>query len=186
MEWDDKVGHARLVCAASGRPIAPGEVFYSVLRYTDGGFVRDDFCDETWSAKPADERGLSWWRQRRPLPKDEASGPRMIAPAALLQIFKDLRDTPERPAQCFAWMLCLLLLRAKQLRYLDLQHDSAGTWLLVQERGGAKAGARGFRVRDPGMGTDEQQRVQEDLARVFELPPETAAAAGAALTEEQP
>ena len=40
IDWQDKVDRTTLVCARSGRGIAPGETYISALHYIDDGFVR--------------------------------------------------------------------------------------------------------------------------------------------------
>lgn len=164
VDWQDRVERPRLVCAASGRAIAPGERFYSALRLRDGRFVREDYAEEAWTAEHAAE-AVSWWRQRRGEEREDQR-PRLVNHAVLAAIFNDVKDATERPQQCFAWLLALLLTRAKRFRYLDLVHDDDGDWLVVEERGTKVA----HRIRDPGMTAEEEERVQRDLDAVFTMP----------------
>lgn len=165
IDWQDKVSRSRLVCHSSERAIAPGERFYSTLVYRDGAFARLDFCEEVWQAAGPPEDALSWWRQQREDAQPD-QGPRIVNHRILLAIFHDLKDSTSRPQQCFAWLLALLLTRARKLRYLDLLHDDGEDYLLVEERGERVA----HKIRDPHMSAEEETRVQDDLQQVFTMP----------------
>ncbi len=164
IDWQDKVIRPTLRCHATQREIQPGEAFYSALLVTDDHFVRWDFSAEAWEEHKDQPQFISWWRLRRP-PAQEDSGPRLVNNAVLLGIFNDLRESRDRRQQCFAWLLALLLMRAKRLRYRDLVHEGDEAYLLLEE----KEAKLVHRVRDPRMSPDEEQQVQEDLEGIFEI-----------------
>lgn len=195
MEWDDKVQRSQAICRRTGQPIADGAVVHSALMLRDGRFERWDFSPEGWTgtdglenlptpppagtgptaeaaapAVPADPpatapaRLISWWKHRRPEAETQR-GPRMVGKTILLGIFHDLKDSPERPRQCFAWMLALLLVRLRAFRFLDLRRDGDRSWLVIEEKDGAGA----LRIRDPEMTPAEQAVVEADFQRIFEV-----------------
>ena len=84
----------------------------------------------------------------------------------MLQIFSDIKDSTNRQQQCFAWLLGLLLMRMKKLRYLGLETEDGETVLLLEYKKGKVV----YRVRDPRMEAEEQERVQQDLSDVFDMP----------------
>ncbi len=180
-DWQDKVARPHLTCFATQAPIGYGETFFSVLRFQNGHFVRHDYSESAWEESPPQDY-LSWWRQRRPVPANaQEQGPRLVSPNVLLGIFRDLKDRGERPNQCLAWMLALLLLRAKKLRYHDIRFEEGHSWLWVQERGGKTA----YRIRDPQMNSSEHGLLQESMLQLFDQAPgETTPEAAAA--EETP
>ena len=49
-------------CAVTGREIAPGERYYSVLLDRGDSFVRQDFSPEAWRGPP--ENTFSFWLGR--------------------------------------------------------------------------------------------------------------------------
>lgn len=163
-DWEDKLTRVSLICHRSGQPIVPGEDFYSSLAVAQDGFVRHDYRAEHWT--PADaQASLGWWRHRLPL-AEEQQGPRLINHATLLTLFHGLTASTRRPEQCFAWLLALLLVRAKKLRYLGLERTGQTAWMLVEDRERSEA----LRIRDPRMDATEELRVLENLSAVFELP----------------
>jgi hypothetical protein len=163
LDWESLVGHGRLQCQGTGREIAPGETYISVLRYTDGGIRREDYAEEAWSAVSSTTH-LAWWRRRRP-PPAAPTGPRLINHRVLSEIFHRLKDSADRSEQCFLWIITLLLVRARRLRYVDLVRDADGTYLLVREMQDGRP--RGFRIRDPRLSDEETARLQEEVARLF-------------------
>src|SRR5690606_17314420 len=52
------------VCAATARPLSPGEVYFSVLTAAGHDFERHDYSVEAWHGPP--DPCLGWWRSRIP------------------------------------------------------------------------------------------------------------------------
>ena len=162
MDWEGKVGSPKLVCAVSGGALPPGSAFFSALLLLDGQFVRHDFSPAAWPAQ--DQSGfLSWWRQRVP---DEAGAKQQpIDAEALKRMFEALKDSSERPKQCFAYVVLLFLVRARKLRFRDTLREGEHSYLLVEDR----VLRCTYKVRDPGMTADEERQVQQNLMAVIEL-----------------
>lgn len=168
IDWQEKVQRPQLICHASGEQILPGDTYFSALIVADGRMERHDFTETAWQEHAETEHAyLSWWRHRRPDEKQE-TGPRIVNKEVLFTIFTDLKDSTERLQQCFAWLLALLLTRSKRLRYLDLVHEGDESYLIVEDRAAKEA----HKIRDPRMSTAEEESVQNDFSKVFELPPE--------------
>ncbi|MBA3687047.1 MAG: hypothetical protein H0W72_17645 [Planctomycetes bacterium] len=163
MEWEGKVDSAKLVCAASGQPIAPGALFFSGLVFRDALFVRQDYAETAW-AEVDKTPFISWWRQRAPT----LDAPRFkaIDSEALLGMFHALKAATERPKQCFVYVVLLYLVRARKLRFRDSVRDAEGhSFLVIEDR----ANRCLYRVRDPGMSVDEERAVQDNLLEVIEV-----------------
>lgn len=112
-------------CAATERPLNPGEVYFSVLTATGNEFVRNDYAVEAWQGPPDDCVG--WWRSRVPT-KDDA--PPQLAPTdVMLNLFEALDGRSEELA--FRYLLGLLLLRRKVLRRDDSRRDAQGRELIT-------------------------------------------------------
>ena len=161
IDWQDKVDRPRLQCVVTGDAIAPGATYFSGLRWTGSVFARDDISEDAWTDAPHADY-VSWWQHRRPDGNDEDAAKR-VDHAVLLSIFHDIKDSTDRHQQCFAWMLALLLVRAKKMRYLDLTTEGNDAWLLVEDRAHNVA----HRIRDPRMTETEEVAVQSNLADVL-------------------
>ena len=163
--WDDHVGRDPLCCASTGRSIAPGETYVCALLHDAGRFVRTTHTEEAWTGELA-AAAVAHWRRRRP-EEEEAQGPRLVDHRVLLEIFHQLRDSTERTQQCLLWIITLTLVRARKLRYVDLAHEEEGSALLVREVGSKRRA--GWRIQDPALSPEDTERLQEDVARLFEV-----------------
>jgi hypothetical protein len=163
IEWQDKVERATLRCVASDRPISPGDEMVSVLSLVDGHFKRQDYHVDAWNDDLATS-SVSWWRHRRPQAKGGDDKAKIVGPAALRHMFDDLKDRYDRPSQCFAYLLALLLMRRKKLHYLSVEiNDDGSSYLLIED----KKLSTVFRIREPQMTESEQTRVEADLEQIF-------------------
>ena len=162
MDWEGKVGSPKLVCTVNGGALPPGSAFFSALLFLDGQFVRHDFSPAAWPAQ--DPSGfLSWWRQR--VPDETGDKQQPIDAEALKRMFEALKDSSERPKQCFAYVVLLFLVRARKLRFRDTLREGEHSYLLVEDR----LLRCTYKVRDPGMTPDEERQVQQNLMAVIEL-----------------
>ena len=161
MDWEGKVANANFTCAATGRPLAPGEVCWSALRQDGQEFRRLDFAAEAWLEQ---DRGplISWWRQTVPQPEKGRAQVR-LDPALLRQLFTDLRDSHDRARQCLCFVIALCLVRAREFGLAGVNEDQGVAWMLLDDK---KERTR-LRVRDPRMTAEEQAKVQETLLTIL-------------------
>ena len=120
--------HARK-CAATDRPFAPGEAFFSVLAPTpedpDGEIIeRRDYCREAWQGPP--ENAVGWWRSKMP---DGVAKPRLAPNEVMLELFHRWADEPQRVEA--RYVLTLLLLRRKVVRHATEDVVEADAALLL-------------------------------------------------------
>lgn len=112
-------------CTASGRELRPGESYYSTLRSTADGLVREDYSLEAWQQPP--ENTVSWWRATIP---DVNSAKRVWAPnEVMLHVLETKLADPR--AHDFCFVLALLLIRRKVLSLATEEKDSAGRETMV-------------------------------------------------------
>ena len=89
---DYEVQRSARRCTASGRELAPGEKFYSVLMVEGAELRRYDYAVEAWQGAPPGEVG--WWQSQLP-----AAGAKRTHGApndVLLQFFDELADQPDK------------------------------------------------------------------------------------------
>ncbi|MCK6487007.1 MAG: hypothetical protein L6R48_01480 [Planctomycetes bacterium] len=161
MDWDGKISASTLTCAASGRALAPGEVFFSgLVANPDTTFARRDFSEECWET--ADRAGfVSWWRQRVPKPQENRRQVKLDI-GVLRKLFVDLRDIPRRPEQCLCYVVALCLVRARAFR-LDAHPEGTRAELVLEDK---EDHAR-WRLGDPGMTEADIARVQQALLSII-------------------
>jgi hypothetical protein len=166
MLLDFEVQRSTRRCAATDRPLEPGDVCYSVLESHGAEIIRKDYCQSAWTGPPSDAFG--WWRSR--IPETTAKKIKLAPNDVLLELFDQLAEQMEH--QDMRYVLALLLLRRRVLR-LDVPLE-AGSLSIDQGVAGIEAmslycpkreATYVVRVAMPGEErTDEiQQRLSELL-----------------------
>ncbi len=162
MQTDFQLQASSRRCCVNGRELQTGEKFYSVLIEQTGKLVRLDYSLEAWKGAP--EGAFSFWlahvqppeSKRRPAIDDEM----------LLDCFVRLEGQSEPGKVRFRYIVALLLLRRKRLRF----ESGPG------QRGGEEPEiivARCNRSRDeyqvinPRLTEQEMVQVQEEVFQVL-------------------
>lgn len=157
MEYQIEVNTRR--CAATGRELQPGERIYSVLREVEGKLARQDFAAEAWSGPPAD--AFSFWASRVP-PPEEAKKPR-IDDELLLDCLRRLQGDTQPDRIQFAYVVALLLLRRKRLKFDSTRKEDGREVLrFVCPRSQDR-----FEAINPNLSDEEMVSVQEEVFRVL-------------------
>jgi len=113
------------VCAATGREIAGGEVFYTVLVRDGAELRRSDYAAEAWGGPPTEAVG--WWKST--MPDKDVKKPKLAPSEVLLELFRELQDEPERADLRF--VLTLLLIRRRLLRLEETVREADGSETMV-------------------------------------------------------
>jgi hypothetical protein len=145
-------------CAATGRDLQPGEKYHSVLIEHDGKLVRQDFAEGAWSKPPAG--AFCFWAGRVPS-KDQVRKMRIDADL-LLDCFERLDGSAGADKINFRYVLALLLIRSKRLKYLESRMQDGREILQVRcQRGGKR-----YDVVNPGLTEQELAAVQDEVLQV--------------------
>jgi hypothetical protein len=142
-------------CCVSGREIQPGEHYYSVLLEEDGKFVRKDYSVEAWHGAP--EGAFSFWRGRLAVSQDRRRLP--IDDEMLMECFERLEGQLEPSRLGFRYVVALLLMRRRRLRFERTEQDGSQEvlWMRCTRSGVSHA------VVNPGLTDEELTAVQEDV-----------------------
>jgi hypothetical protein len=147
------------VCAISGKPLAPGDVFVAVLTDRDGSFVRTDYAANAWTGPPAG--AVAYWSGR--VPAAETPRTPRIDDAILFDCLDHLAADTDPSRVNFRYVVALLLLRRRQLKFEDHRRLPDGSEVMVLKD--ARTGGR-VEVPDPRLTEDHVEKVQSE---VFQL-----------------
>lgn len=147
-------------CAASGRELKPGDRIFSVLAEDAGKFVRIDYAADAWTGPPAG--AIAYWSGRIPA-SDRPKKP-TFNDALLVDCFNHLQGAIEPERVNFRYVVTLLLMRRKRLKFEDSQRRPDGTTVLIVRD--AKSGAT-WEVADPKLNEAEITRVQDEVFRLL-------------------
>lgn len=142
-------------CCVSGREIRPGEHYYSVLLEEDGRFARKDYSVEAWQGVP--EGAFSFWKGRLVLSQNKRRAP--IDDEMLMECFQRLEGDLEPSRLRFRYVVALLLMRRRRLRFEKSEQDGPQEVLWMRC---TRSGAR-HAVVNPGLTDEELATVQDDV-----------------------
>jgi hypothetical protein len=142
-------------CCVSGRELQPGERCFSVLLDQGGRFVRRDYAPEAWTGPPADV--FSFWAGR--VSGSEGKPRPVIDDELLMDCFARLETSTEPARLRFRYVVGLLLMRRKRLRFEEARTEDGKEVLLLRcARKGGK-----YRVINPCLSDAEMAQVQDDV-----------------------
>lgn len=110
-QWqiESATGH----CSVTGRALAEGEEFYAVLFEDGESFRRADYSLDAWEGPP--EGAFSYFKSR--VPVKEKRKRLLVDDEVLINFFLRLGDETEPLRVQFRFVLALILLRKRLLRY---------------------------------------------------------------------
>lgn len=147
------------VCAATGRELRPGEKCYTALLDELGKFVRQDFSLEGWQGPPPNAFGF--WLSRIPSAEDNRR-PR-FDDDLLLDCCQRLEGETEPARINFRYIVALLLMRRKRLRFEEARHEAGHEVLLLR----CVRTRALYQVINPGLSEDELAAVQLEVFKVL-------------------
>jgi len=156
-EWAIK--HRADACAATQRPFAPGEYFYTLLFHDADGYRREDLSEEAWATRNENIRPFSFWKTRyEPLPAE----PEPLAKENAEQLFRRLIASENPPANA-CYVLAAMLERKRVLKQIKTENAEKGRVLIYEH------GATGdvFIVPDPQLRLDELESVQNEVTQLL-------------------
>ncbi len=157
-QWEIAPGSR--ICQVCERRFDPDEQYWSVISETDAGYVRKDYCEVCQASAEPVEGPISVWRTiNRVAPKL----PRVnIDPVNAFELLETFSATdPEDPRQKLAYLLALLLMRRKVIRYEGIEEGH-----LLFKRGGRR---KVWRVQEFNFKPEEMDEIQEELSALLEL-----------------
>lgn len=162
------------VCAATGRKIEVGERYVAALVEREGeeDLSRLDFDHREWrrGARPkAPLRLFGSWTTTMAAPDTKKK--LLLDDEALVELFATLEGVEEPRRVAFRYVLTLLLIRKRLLKYEETRKDHMGgrpVMVVKRSAGGRNAGGTGeWEVIDPGMDEPAVAAAIEELTAVM-------------------
>jgi len=134
-------------------------------RPEDDGFERRDYSIEAWEARPAPDDVFSYWRTTVPDP--EAKRGVLVDDAVLWDLFEALAGDTRRRSQAYRFILALILMRKKLLKYVGRTGQGEDERWLLRPRGAAPE-LPPLEVVDPHLTDDDVRELTEQLGEVLQ------------------
>ncbi|MCA9254466.1 MAG: hypothetical protein KDA33_02465 [Phycisphaerales bacterium] len=156
---DYDVSRTAGACYATGREFSEDEYFFSVILETETGFERRDYSLDAWPGAPDD--AVCHFKTR--MPRKEAPKKMFVDDSVLLTFFNRLEGTTEPSKQRFRFVLSLILLRKRVLRYENSHREGDGERWIMRQIGDRKR----HEVFNPGLTEEEIGDVTAQLGDVL-------------------
>jgi hypothetical protein len=147
-------------CAGTDRPLVPGEEYYAALIDTPAGFERRDYCCQYWQEHSP--QVYSFWKTRMPLPNQKKK--LFVDDGVLINFFERLGDEKEPLKVNFRFVLALILMRKRLLKYEDSRReDGREIWTMrfVRE-------TQTHAVINPQLGDEQIEQVAQELSHILQ------------------
>jgi hypothetical protein len=146
-------------CCVSGRDLQPGETFFSVLLEEGGKFVRREYSREAWQGPP--EGAFSFWMGKVSAREQDRRPP--VDDDMLMDCFTRLEGQNEPARINFRYVLALLLMRRKRLKFEDARTE-AGREVLRLRCSQSRAV---YEVVNPALADEAIMAVQDEVLEVL-------------------
>jgi hypothetical protein len=114
-------------CYGTERKIESGEEYFAALVDTDEGLQRRDFCADYWESQKPDV--FCYWRTKLPEPGQKKQ--LFVDDQMLMAFFERLEKEKEQEKINFRFVLALILMRKRILKYDDTRtEDDREIWRL--------------------------------------------------------
>lgn len=162
-QWEVEAATGR--CAATGRILEEGEEFYTVLFEQGESFTRLDYSLEVWQGPPED----AYCHFKTRVPIKEKQKKVFVDDEVLVGFFERLADETEPVRVQFRFVLALILMRKRLLRYEgSTMQDGVEVWEMTLTRPGPdKSRGSLHRVVNPQLSDDQIEAVSRELSAIL-------------------
>jgi hypothetical protein len=158
VDWEIKKTLGR--CFGTGRELAVGEEYYAALVQTEQGLERRDFGAAYWeSQKP---QVYCFWKSRLPNPQQKKK--LFIDDAMLMAFFDRLATETEAEKINFRFVLALVLMRKRRLKYDSSRHSDGREIWTVRVVGEDRTED----IVDPNLSEDQIQQLSEQMGQILQ------------------
>jgi hypothetical protein len=146
-------------CVITGRELRPGERAFTVLIDQEGRFIRQDYSTEAWQGPPSNAFGF--WQGKVPTPEGPRRPP--IDDEMLLECLRRLEGQEDGPRGPFRYVVALLLLRRKRLKFESARTVNGQEILKLR----CARSRQVFEVANPGLDEAALDTVQDEVFKVL-------------------
>ncbi len=170
-DWE--VAKTQGVCGGCGRSFEARQEYYAALlegsqdveqgqkenSQASAGFERQDYCEGCWERESPE--AFCFWKTRVPEPTEKKK--LLVDDEVLLEFFERLAGVEERVKINFRFVLALILMRKRILKYQQTQlRDGEEIWIMGQVREQTK-----HEVLNPRLDDAQIEEVSEQLSAIL-------------------
>ena len=158
-DWE--IAKSQYRCSACSIVLNELEEYHSVLYDRPEGFERKDLCNACWHGSADDM--FSFWKTQ--VPSREVKPRRFVDDEVLIDFFQRLEGATEESKVNFRYILCLVLMRKKLLKFEGTRRDAAGEFLRIKLRGQDAV----QEVFNPGITAEKMEQVTVEVGQILNV-----------------
>lgn len=159
-EWDT-VARRSGACSKCQKVLQEQEYYHATLKTASEGFERRDFCQACWTDEDRNE-AFSFWQAR--IPKKEEKKRLFVDNEVLLDFFRRLTETEEEGRKGFCFVLALILMRKRLLKYVSTEQKPDGEEIWIMKMAGEE---KDYRVPNPHLDDEAIEKIRAELSSVL-------------------
>lgn len=147
-------------CSGSGRKIEPGEDYYGALVEGEEGLLRRDFCAEYWEREKP--QVYCFWKTKLAAPNEKKE--LFISDDMLVAFFERLANETEPEKVNFRFVLALVLMRKRRLKYDSTKNDGGREIWRLKMSGDKDL----VEVVNPHLQEDQIEQLTSQIGQIFQ------------------
>ena len=157
--WKIQKGERK--CATCDRAFADLESYYSALFDRGEEFTRLDYCAACWKGETPEM--FSFWQTR--MPAKEEKRKLLVDDGVLVDFFLKLEGATDELKVNFRYILSLVLMRKRLLKFVDVKRGEAGEFLVMEM---PKERQR-FEIFNPQLSEEKIALLTEEVGKILNV-----------------
>jgi len=156
-------------CTATNEPLTPGEICIATLceRPEDEGFDRKDYSLAAWEAGARPEGLFSYWKTV--VPEPDAKPRLLVDDSVLMDLFERLASDERPQRAAFRFVLGLILMRKKLLKFTGRRSEAGiERWLLQPRTGADQPEQPTIELINPNLADEDVRELIDQLSEVLQ------------------
>jgi len=149
-------------CFGTGKPLEVGQEYYAALVETEQGLERRDYSEDYWHQQPPEV--FCYWKSRMANPEQKKK--LFIDDEMLMAFFERLADETEQEKINFRFVLTLILMRKRKLKYDASASDDAGNEVWTLRVTGQD---RLVKVINPHLSEDQIEQLSGQMGQILQV-----------------
>jgi len=162
------IARATGVCAETGRELPAGTLCVATLCETDEhdqAFIRRDFSIEAWESGARPEGLFSYWKTTVPDPKQDRK--LLVDDEVLMDLFERLGDDDRPQRVAFRFVLALILMRKRLLRFVGRTGSGDNERWRFRQRG-SDPDQPAIEVVNPHLRDEDVRELTDQLSEILQ------------------
>lgn len=159
-DWDIREPASR--CSLCEKEFAGGQEVHSALVEIEDSFERYDCCEACWQSNRPEAVYSTW---RTTTPEREKPIAKRLNSEVVLDFFHRLENEADRRKQSFRYVLALMLLRKKVMRFEGVEREDGAEMMVLRD---ARSGVP-YSVPDLHLAGEELSQMTEEISRLLNI-----------------